>query len=971
MCSAELERSLWLASAEADDLRIPRRPAGNCVMRRNSRDYTANSMNTPNRSEPDLATFLASFDPDPGIRGRQWEHVCQWFLESDPVYRARLKKVWRWAAWPGQWGPDAGIDLVAEAHDGTVWAIQAKAYAPTTAVTKADMDSFLSESARVEISHRVLIATTSDVSAAARRASAGAEKPVSMVLRHDLDRREGWAWPASYAAWERGHVPTVKPKTPRPHQERALRDTVATLAHHDRGQVLMACGTGKTLVALWLHERLSASRTLVLVPSLSLLGQTLRQWVGNAAAPFETLPVCSDDTVRQDESDALVASTLDLGYPSTTDPAAVRAFVARRGPRVVFATYQSSPVIAAALHGTDLSFDLVIADEAHRCAGAVQGAFATVLDPAKILARRRVFLTATPRVYTARVVQEAREDDLDVASMDDEAVFGPVCHRLTFADAIAQGLLSDYRVVIVGIDDARYHAYATEGRLVSLDGQTQTDARTVAAHIGLAKAMQTYNLTRMLSFHGRVKGATAFAKALPAVIEWMPPRDRPSGRVWADAVSGAMSSGDRDTRLNRLRAVTNGERGLLSNARCLGEGVDLPTLDGLAFIDPKQSQVDIVQAVGRAIRPSAGMMATIVIPVFVDGEADGEAALEASAYQGIASVLRALKDHDARLAEELDAVRRDLGARPTLRQTFPSKIVLDLPQRLETAFSAAIEARLIQLTTSSWEEGYGHLTTYVQANGDARVAPLYRTAEGYRLGQWVSNQRQRRDSLSPERRVRLEAVAGWVWDPFDSDWDEGYGHLTTYVQAKGDARVPQSYPTAEGYPLGQWVSTQRQRRDSLSAERCAMFEALAGWFWDPLKKDWDEGYGQLTTYTQAKGDARVPKSYRTAEGYRLGAWAAVQRGNKDSLSPERHTKLEALPGWVWDPLKNDWDEGYGQLTTYTQAKGDARVSSSYRTAEGYRLGQWAAVQRRNKDSLSPARRARLEALAGWVWRLRA
>ena len=589
----------------------------------------------------------------------------------------------------------------------------------------------------------------------------------------------------------------------------------------------------------------------MLVPSLSLLGQTLREWVGNAAAPFETLPVCSDDTVRQAESDALVASTLDLGFPSTTDPAAVRAFVAQRGPRVVFATYQSSPVIAAALQGTNLSFDLVIADEAHRCAGKVKGAFATVLDNAKIPARRRIFLTATPRVYTARVVQEAREDDLDVASMDDEAVFGPVCYRLTFADAITQDLLSGYRVVIVGIDDPRYRAYATKGRLVTLDGQTQTDARTVAAHIGLAKAMQTYDLTRVISFHGRVKGAAAFAKALPAVIEWMPSRERPSGRVWAEAVSGAMSSGDRSTRLERLRAVTDGERGMLSNARCLGEGVDVPTLDGIAFIDPKQSQVDIVQAVGRAMRKSPGKtLATIVIPVFVDGDADGEAALEKSAYQGIASVLRALRDHDAVLADELDAARRDLGARPTSRVKIPSKVVLDLPLRLDTAFSAAIQARLIRLTTSGWEEGYGHLTTYVQAEGDAQVPKSYRTPEGYRLGNWVGVQRTTKDSMSVERRERLEALDGWVWDTKDAAWEEGFGHLTTYVQAEGDAQVPKSYRTPEGYGLGQWVSGQRGGKDTMSAERRQRLEALTGWVWNTMDAAWEEGYGHLTTYAR-------------------------------------------------------------------------------------------------------------------------
>ena len=283
-----------------------------------------------------FATFLETFDPDPKTRGTQWEHVCKWFLETDPVYRTQLKKVWLWKKWPNKWGPDAGIDLVAQAKDGTYWAIQAKAYAPDNTVTKQDMNAFLSESARAEIDHRLLIATTRHVSPNATRASKAAEKPVRMLLRHDLDHREGLSWPVSYAAWAKGRIPKTKPKRPYPHQQIALRAVPTQLKTHDRGQLILACGTGKTLTALWLHERLPSSRTLVLVPSLSLLGQTLQEWVGNAKLPFDTLPVCSDDTVRRGEDDALMSSTLDLGYPSTTDPDAVRTFLKRRGepPRV-------------------------------------------------------------------------------------------------------------------------------------------------------------------------------------------------------------------------------------------------------------------------------------------------------------------------------------------------------------------------------------------------------------------------------------------------------------------------------------------------------------------------------------------------------------------------------------------------------------------------------------------------------------
>jgi superfamily II DNA or RNA helicase len=988
-----------------------------------------------------FTTFLESFDDDPQRRGTQWEHVCKWFLETDPVYRAQLKKVWLWKQWPGRWGRDAGIDLVAQAKDGTRWAIQAKAYAPDNAVTKKDMDSFLSESARAEFDHRLLIATTRHVSAAAIRASTAAEKPVSTLLRHDLDRREGLPWPVSFTAWAKGRIPKPKPKRPRPHQTKALRAVLTKLKHHDRGQLILACGTGKTLTALWLHERLKASRTVVLVPSLSLLGQTLQEWVANAKTPFETLPVCSDDTVRRVDHDALMSSTLDLGYPSTTDPKAVRAFLKRRGPRVVFATYQSSPVIANALARTKQRFDLLIADEAHRCAGVVSSDFSTALDNKKIPARKRVFLTATPRYYTARVVNEAKQEDLEVASMNDEAVFGPVFHRLAFAEAIEKDLLTDYRVVIVGIDDDRYRRYAEQGRLLTLDGMKQTDARTLAAHIGLAKTMRTYDMERVISFHGRVSGATQFARTLPAIIDWMPRRERPSGQVWAEPVSGAMSSGDRKTKLDRLRAVETGERGILSNARCLGEGIDVPTLDGIAFVDPKHSQVDIVQAVGRAIRKGDGKQtATIVIPVFVDATADGEEVLDASAYRAIASVLRALRDHDEELADELDALRRDLGQRPSSRVVLPQKLVLDLPRVIGKEFSTAIGTAVVQLTTASWEAMYGQLVSYTEQFGLAHVSSPLKRSGDRQLHRWVNKQRSRKQALASDRRIRLEALPGWTWDARETRWEEMFERLDSYVKTNGHSRVPRNYRTAEGHHLGFWVTLQRARRDTVSKERQSRLEELSGWTWHVKETQWEETISEIETFAHRHGHlripirmrgmttnlvawmrdqirdyhegrltpakqqklseipgwtwtfredrrvsqwqsnyqilvkyaknndtARVPHSYVTPDGFRLGAWVKKQKQRSFANYPERKNQLEALPGWSWSPLDDEWERNFELLVEYVKEFGNARVPQAYRTSTGDQLGVWCASRRHRRHAISPDRLARLEALPGWTW----
>ena len=250
--------------------------------------------------------------------------------------------------------------------------------------------------------------------------------------------------------------PPPKPAKPREHQREAIRDVVKGFTKSDRGQLIMACGTGKTLTSLFIKEKLAAERTLVLVPSLSLLKQTMQVWRVNAKVPFEALPVCSDETVGRSEEDAAVAHTSELGVPVTTDPHDIAAFLRRRsGPRVVFSTYQSSPQIAERVRPR--------AGASVRPGDRRRGAqgrrsrdhsdFATVLDETAIKARRRLFMTATPRYFTGRVLKAAQEADLEVASMDDPSKFGTVFHRLTFGEAIKRDLLTDYQVAVVGVDN--------------------------------------------------------------------------------------------------------------------------------------------------------------------------------------------------------------------------------------------------------------------------------------------------------------------------------------------------------------------------------------------------------------------------------------------------------------------------------------------------------------------------------------
>jgi len=917
-----------------------------------------------------FSDLFARLDPDPRVRGKQFEHVCKWFLTNDPVYKHELRRVWLWDEWTGRWGGDAGIDLVAEDRTGNLWAIQAKAYDPTYRVTKRDVNKFLAESGRAMFTYRMLIATTNLIDRIGERTVQDQEKKVTFFRLKNLQTADV-DWPASPTALR--PMRPRKPARPHDYQREAIRKVIKGFASTERGQLIMACGTGKTLTALFIREKLAAERTLVLVPSLSLLKQTLNVWRANCTAEFVSLPVCSDDTVARGD-DVALEHTSDIGVPVTTDPSEIAAFLRRRsGPQVVFATYQSSPQIAKAFtSGRVPGFDLIVADEAHRCAGPVSSDFATVLDTTKMKAKQRLFMTATPRYFTGRVLRAAEDAEFEYASMDDEAKFGRVFHHLGFGEAIERDLLTDYQVAIVGVDDATYLQWAKTGVLVSRDGVKITDAASLAGQIGLAKAMRKYDLERVISFHSRVKRAREFAASMPDVLAWMPGRQRPKGELWSRYASGEMPAGDRYVLLQQLGRLDNADRGLLANARCLAEGVDVPTLDGVAFIDPRRSEVDIVQAVGRAIRKSEDKtVGTIVIPVFIDTDANPELALVSSAFKPVWDVIRALRSHDDELGRQLDELRRELGRRRA-KPRLPDKIHIDIPRKVDAAFAEAFDVRLVEQTTASWEFWFGLLRRCVDEVGSAAV-PSDCVVDGHKLGKWINVQRTQysRGVLDLERQRRLEELPGWTWNTLKAAWERGFEYLVEFVRRNGHAGVAFN-GDLNGFPLGQWVALQRANfaTGKLGDERRARLETLAGWTWNLRQTKWEKGFQRLVEYVAQHGSASVPKEY-VVDGYRLGSWITSQRGKRDTLTPDRRERLEALPGWSWHTLDTRWEEGFRQLQGYVDRHGDALVPASYRSGD-FRLGGWVNEQRTRyaRDLIDRQRQERLEALPKWVWNKR-
>ena len=528
--------------------------------------------------------------------------------------------------------------------------------------------------------------------------------------------------------------------------------------------------------------------------------------------------------------------------------------------------------------------------------------------------------------------------------------------------------------MIVGVDNERIKEWIEKRLLVATDTGLATDARSLAAQIGLLKAIKDWDLRRLISFHGRVKRAKEFSEDIIQVCKWLNgDHHNPSKNLWAEYVSGEMPTIARRQKLKRLKNVGKGEIGLLSNARCLSEGVDVPALDGVAFIDPRSSEIDIIQSVGRAIRLSENKKTgTIVIPVFIGQTDNTEEALRSSDFKPIWDVLEALKSHDNRLSDELDRLRIELGAkrRWSVGANDLTKIVFDLPTSVNKEFAQSLRTHLVAQTTKSWMFWYGLLETFLKGRGHCRVVRGYKTGDGYLLGAWVHNQRRTKDKIELDRRQRLEALPGWSWDPHSDQWEEGFLHLKQFSDREKHCRMSATDKTDTGYRLGQWVAVQRTTKDALEPDRRRRLEVLPGWSWDALSDKWEVGFSHLKEFSKRAGHCRMLAKYKTDDGFGLGIWVNKQREKADTIEPDRRQRLEALPGWLWDPHSDKWEKGFSHLKQFSDRKSHCRVPVSYETDDGYPLGQWVNTQRTTKESINLGRRRRLEALPGWSWDVR-
>lgn len=909
---------------------------------------------------------LKSFGDSSHVKGKRFEEAVKWWLTNDSVWKNEFvpESVLLWDESPYRNGPDIGIDLTAEDIFGNIWAIQAKNWKESTALPKSEIDKFLSASNTKTFSHRLLISTTETVSGNAQRAIEEQEKPCTLVLKAQL--RESSAW-KSFADPEKSSQPV--PRSLYPHQAEAVEAVVNQLDVGVRGQLIMACGSGKTITAQRISEELDSSATLVLLPSLLLVQQTLQSWRNESRKPFIALSICSDQSVNGDEP---VARTSDLPFPVTTDTQQIKKFLKLSGRKVIFSTYQSSEKLAEAIQLTPFKFDLVICDEAHRLAGKVDRAYGTIFREGSIPSSRYLFMTATPKVFSSRILSSAKDQDIEVNSMDDAEKFGKVIHSFNFSDAIEKKILTDYRVVLMGVDDAMLHELIVNKTFLDLDDEI-VDANLLASHFGVAKAMERYQIKRVISFHSRVSAAREFAKRQPKIQAEI--AGRASLPMLSEVISGKDSAFRRRALLDQLRDLKDKEFGLVGNARCLTEGVDVPSLDGIAFVDPRSSQVDIVQAVGRAIRRGGPdkSVGYIIIPIFFNGEELDEETINFSKFKPVWDVLNALKSHDATLQEEIDAIRRSL---PTSsgRADLPSRIIFDLPTSVPPSFSSKIKTFLLEKTSSIWEEWFGRLVNFQSDNGHCLPKRQYASQEEMSLGSWVQHQRTlfNKGLLSHDRIAKLESIPHWTWDVYASQWLNTYEKLAKYEADTGTSRIPSTYKDSEGKPLGKWVAALRAKKDSLSPEQINLLESLADWTWDPFEDQWKTAYQEIRKESEKRKTTSFSRSLKLSDGRSAGGWIIKQRQSKEFLTDEQRSLLEALPGWSWDPYQDKKKETIARLLEYVELFHHPNVPLKYETPDGFKLGQIVSRIRQDhrKNKLDPELLSFVESLDGWLWNAR-
>ena len=832
-------------------------------------------------------------------KGNTFELLTKLYFQINPVYNF-YDNVWLLEEVPekvleeiGLPRQDLGVDLIAQSGD-QYHAIQCKYHSDKhQAVTYKEVSTFLSAIGQCEKITMGYICSSANVTS--KNYERIKKKPISKILADTWENLSDDFFKNIKVSLKRKPL-KLEVFKPRDHQKDALNKAIEYFKNNDRGKLILPCGSGKSLTGFWITRELNSKNILIAVPSLSLIKQTLDVYLGQIVARKEKvkwLCICSDDGIGKSDDVALL--TEDVGVPCVTDPIYISTWLKNNEneQKIIFTTYQSGKLIAEISKKQKLKFDLGIFDEAHKTVGSELSLFSHLLFEKNININKRVFMTATERFYSGS------KDD--IVSMDDPDIYGDVFCKMTFKDAIEKKLLTDYKIIMLDITDSEISDFIIKNGLVSLSKKwkNKTDARSLASMIALRKLMEKYPINNAVSFHSSIEKAKRNSEIHSYIT-----KNYGFSPITTYTVSGKQPTSLRN---DIVSDFANTKKALITNARCLTEGVDVPNIDCIVFADPKKSKIDIVQALGRALRKKEGKeWGYVVLPVVYNNSHE----IDNESFNDLISIIRGLAANDERIIEFFKTKAQSTSG--------GNKV-----EAKDSVFEMLAEKELIsKLEIKIWDNlSKLRIREFEEARDFARSLGLKGMKEW--IKEYNENRIPKDIPMFPDGKIYADKWVSWYDWLGNEDRDPenvaivGIQEIKKYILKNGNSYIKEKFISESGFKLGQFCKMLRS--NNAYPEIHNKVSKIKGWAWDIEEEKFQIAFNELKKFQVKNGKISVPRDYivkignfslnlgtftmRAKTRYKMVNKKGFQKSNVKSLFDDKNDPriklFEQLQGWHW------------------------------------------------------------------------
>jgi superfamily II DNA or RNA helicase len=896
-------------------------------------------------------------------KGDMFEWLTKYIFLLHPVYKTETKNIWLYEEMPHNLQQkhnlpkkDEGIDLILEKSNGDIWGIQCKFRKKEyDKVGWGELGTFIGLNFGVaKFTGAYYVTNTYNIHDNINNA----ENTVSIFgdFFKDLDEE-------FFDNLKRSVInkkPIYKSKEPRNYQIEAYEKSKLHFENTDRGKLIMACGTGKSYTSYLIDDKLKTKSTLILVPSLNLLGQFYRDWIRETVAKGINIKYILVGSNAQTEDDEYEVDT--TGIVTCKSPWDIfRELGDYYGQKlVIITTYHSCKDVISPCMAYNIKIDLAIFDEAHKTVGRVDSLFSYMLSDKNFEIKKRLFMTATPRIYT-----NVGDDNEDILSMDNNEFYGKDIFEYGIRQAINEKRLCDYQIITMCVDDEFLNSFIEQNKLVDINGLIH-DSHHLANAIMCYKAFEKTGCTHLLTYHSTVTRAKNFAKLLEYVFGMM------NTDCTIYSMDGVMNS---KKRYKIMAGFKNSKKSIICSARVLNEGVNIPIVDAVCFVESRNSTIDIVQCVGRALRNyGENKIAKIIIPY--KGNLD-DMDDDNNQFASLGRLVKSLYDVDPDVRDYFCTQKVGSNTKKNVIKSmnFLGKCIeIGTSCKLEE-WNEKLRLRMYK-RVDSWLVTYLEVKRWYNEHNGQKPSKHSKDNEEKRLGSWCGHQRKnkKKDQLDEDRIEQLELIVGWEWDQ-DAVWTNNYDEVKRWYN-EHDGQKPSPYSKDnEEKRLGLWCGTQRtnKKKGKLDEDRIEQLEKIVGWEWKlDLDAVWTNNYNEVKKWYDEHDGQKPSHHSKDNEEKRLGVWCSVQRRNKkkDKLDKDKIEQLELIIGWEWElDLDAVWINNYNEVKKWYDEHDGQKPSITSKDNEEKRLGVWCYVQRhtKKKGKLDEDQIEQLELIVGWEW----